>query len=245
VTYAAPALVAAALLLIAAPALRRVMPRRAVITPPFEVFAASGVFRTLRGAGKPRKRPTAGRTWRRRRPRVADEDIAEWCEHAARRVRAGHSLVHAVVDAGTDAPAGAAVFRPVTHALRRGRSLTDALSDLTLDDGRGSAAGLVVPVLNACAELGGPAAMPLERVAATLHARAAERAERRANSAQARLSATVLSVVPIGVLALLTIAEPAVRSSLTTPIGVLFVVTGGLFNLAGWCWMRRLIGSSG
>ncbi len=101
-----------------------------------------------------------------------------------------------------------------------------------------------MPVLAACAELGGPAAMPLERVAATLHARSTERAERRTNSAQARLSAKVLSTVPVGVLALLALAEPAVRSTLVTPVGAACVVGGGLFNLAGWYWMRHLVGGA-
>jgi tight adherence protein B len=142
------------------------------------------------------------------------------------------------------ASAGAAPFQPVVHALTRGRGLADALTETAIADDPTSAAGLVVPVLNACAELGGPAAMPLDRVAATLHARSAERAERKVNSAQARLSAQVLSTVPLGVLVLLALAEPAVRSTLISPVGVVCVVVGSLFNLAGWCWMRHLIGGA-
>jgi tight adherence protein B len=129
------------------------------------------------------------------------------------------------------------------RAVSRGRTLADALGDLA-DDGPASATGLVAPVLVACAELGGPAALPLERVAATLHARSAEHAERRANSAQARLSARVLTTVPLGTLALLAVAEPTVRASLTSELGVVCVGLGGVLNLAGWFWMRRLVGGS-
>ena len=141
-------------------------------------------------------------------------------------------------------PREPAAFQPVVHALTRGRRLADAVAETAGDDDPASATGLVGPVLAACAELGGPAAIPLERVAATLHARSAERAERRVNSAQARLSARVLSAVPLGVLALLAVAEPAVRSALVAPVGVACVVVGGLFNLAGWCWMRHLVGGA-
>jgi Flp pilus assembly protein TadB len=226
VTFAVVILAAAALVLLAG--------RIAPWIPPTRSFVAAGP-RSVRYT--PRER------WRQR-PGVDDDDVAEWCVQVARGVRAGSSLAHAVVQAGAAAPAGAAPFRPVVHALTRGRGLADAVSETAGDDDPASATGLVVPVLMACAELGGPAAMPLERVAATLRARSAERAERRTNSAQARLSAKVLSTVPLGVLALLALAEPAVRSTLASPVGAACVVGGGLFNLAGWCWMRHLVGGA-
>jgi tight adherence protein B len=201
---------------------------------------------------EPRRAPGAGRAVRvrllarfsvvprgTRRP-PGDDDVAEWCEHVARGVRAGSSLGHALVQAGAIAPAGGAGFEPVVRAIGRGLGLADALGDLH-DHDPASSTGLVVPVLAACAELGGPAALPLERVAATLHARAAERAERRTNSAQARLSARVLTTVPLGTLALLAVAEPAVRASLTSELGVVCLVLGGLLNVAGWYWMRHLV----
>ena len=95
----------------------------------------------------------------------------------------------------------------------------------------------------AAAELGGSAAGPLERVAGTLHARATEREERRASSAQARLSARVLTIMPFGVLALLA-RRPSRRSATSSPRrpGSTCLVAGGALNLLGWWWARRLIG---
>ena len=61
-------------------------------------------------------------------------------------------------------------------------------------------AGLAFTVLRSCARFGGPAAAPLERAAATLRARDAVAAEQQAQSAQARLSARVLTLVPIALL---------------------------------------------
>jgi tight adherence protein B len=213
------------------------------------VLAAVGSHRWFvptRGVGH------GGRTERRpqwqpwRRPsHPGDDEIAEWCEQVARSVRAGSSLAAAVVQTSADLPRAGAAFSPAVHALRRGRSFADALAEIDQSADPASAVGLVIPVLSACAELGGPAAMPLERVATTLHARSAERAERRTSSAQARLSARVLTTVPMGVLALLALAEPAVRSSLTSPAGIACVVVGATGNVAGWWWMRHLIGGAG
>jgi tight adherence protein B len=223
--FALPGLVAAVILLTAAATLRRVVPRRMVVGDPVSIAVGTH------------------RRFARGQPRAEDDDVAAWCEQVARGVRAGHSLGHAVIEAAVAAPAGAAAFQPVVRALRRGRGLADALDETAVDD-PSSAPGLVVPVLSACVELGGPAALPLERVAATLHARSSERAERQTSSAQARLSARVLSIMPVGVLALLCLAEPAVRSTLATPPGIACVLAGIVFNLAGWCWMRRLIGGA-
>ncbi|MGH9272848.1 MAG: type II secretion system F family protein, partial [Ilumatobacteraceae bacterium] len=78
-------------------------------------------------------------------------------------------------------------------------------------------------------------------VATTLQARATERAERRAASAQARLSARVLTFVPFAVLAFLASTNQSVRASLVSASGLACVVAGGGLNLAGWWWMRRLI----
>jgi tight adherence protein B len=181
----------------------------------------------------------------RRPSRPGDDEIAEWCEQVARSVRAGSSLAGAVVQAGAELPRAGAAFSPAVRVLRRGRSLAEALAEIDESADPASAVGLVIPVLSACAELGGPAAMPLERVAATLHARSAERAERRTSSAQARLSARVLTTVPVGVLALLALVEPAVRSSLASGAGIACVVVGATSNVAGWWWMRRLIGGVG
>jgi tight adherence protein B len=212
------------------------------------VLAAAGARRWLVPTGRALGGAPMGRNprWRLRRrgSRPDDDRVAEWCEQVARHVRAGSSLARAVAEGGSDVPGAGTAFDPTVRALRRGRGLADALGESDEADDPASAVGLVLPVLSACAELGGPAAMPLERVAATLHARAAEQAERHTSSAQARLSARVLTTVPVGVLALLALLEPAVRSSLRSSAGVVCVVAGGALNVAGWCWMRRIIGGA-
>jgi tight adherence protein B len=186
--------------------------------------------------------PSPRRAWRRGRPPAGDLVIAEWCEQAARSLRGGASLSRAIGDASAATPAAAPAFAPALHALGRGRGLPGAIAALGADPS--TPVGLVGPVLQACAELGGPAALPLERTAAVLHGRAAADAERRTASAQARLSARVLTLLPVGTLAVLVLAESATREALGTPAGIACVTAGGVCNVAGWWWMRRIIGAA-
>lgn len=208
------------------------------------LLAAAGHARLVparRLAGSPRVAGRGRVRWRRRAS-VTDRDMAGWCEVAAREMRAGASLARAVERASRMQSLAGAAFTPALDALRRGQPLTVAIERVDVE--RARPLGVVVPVLRACTELGGPAAPPLERAAATLHGRADADAERWAHSAQARLSAAVLTILPLGVLALLAAGEPSIRASLVTPPGMICVVAGGVLNAAGWWWMRRVIGAA-
>lgn len=179
------------------------------------------------------------RPWRRPRP-PDDLAVAAWCERVGAGLRSGRSLTVAVVDADADAGgAGVRPFADVAHAVRRGHSLAAAFR--AVDDEPSTPIGLAAPVLATCAELGGAAAAPIESVADILVARAGERAERLTASAQARLSARVLTTVPVAVAALLAVSEPSVRQAVTTPPGLACVGCGVVLNTTGWWWMRRMI----
>jgi tight adherence protein B len=174
----------------------------------------------------------------RGRPRAVDDaDVAMWCDDAARRLRSGDSLPRAVLDSSAS-PALALHLAPMRLAVVRGASVAEAalrVHDATVG------LGLALGVVRACAALGGPAAEPLDGVAATLRARVADSAERHAQSAQARLSATVLTVLPIGVLGVLVVIATPIRAAVATPAGIGCAVAGGALNVAGWRWMRRIV----
>lgn len=179
---------------------------------------------------------------RRRRAPVSDREMATWCEHAARAVRAGASVPVAITDACAAAPGPRAALAPASDGLRRGLSMSAALARVVVDPSHPEAA--VVAVLRACTEIGGPAAPALERVATVLHGRADAAAERWSHSAQARLSARVLTVLPAGVGALLVAAEPSIRTAAVSPAGIACIAGGATLNAGGWCWMRHLIASA-
>ncbi len=96
-------------------------------------------------------------------------------------------------------------------------------------------------MLRACAEHGGAAAEPIDRAASALRQRAALAGERRTQSAQARMSAIVMTLLPGAMLAMLLITSGAVRRTALSPVGLAVIACGALLNLAGWSWMRRLI----
>jgi tight adherence protein B len=173
-------------------------------------------------------------------PPPGSDDVADWCELVARSLRSGSSLTAAVTAGATAESAMATVVEPVVRHVTRGEPLVVALDRSGVEPA--SPAGLAFTVLRSCARFGGPAAIPLERAAATLRVRAAVAAEQRAQSAQAQLSARVLTLVPIALLGLLAVTDAKVRAAITTPAGLAVVVLGGLLNVAGALWMRRIIG---
>lgn len=177
--------------------------------------------------------------WRGPRP-PDDADVARWCDALARAIRAGDTLVAAV--RSVEPPAGLRPHvAPVVLALDRGASLGSALNPLRR---RSPGLDAASTVIRACATLGGPSAEPLDRVATTLRRRVSDTAERRAQSAQARLSATVLTILPGSVLGLMLLASSNVRANVSTPVGLASMFAGGTLNAVGWLWMRRLIGSA-
>jgi Flp pilus assembly protein TadB len=178
--------------------------------------------------------PTA---WARRGSTIEAAEVAAWCESLARVVRGGSTLIGALHSVAPP-PSCRDALDPVILSLRRGGSLRDALDVAT----HSPHLDLAVTVLRACTANGGPPAEPLDRAAATLRGRAADLADRRTQSAQARLSATVMTVLPIAMLALLLTTSATTRSAATSTTGLAVIVAGAVLNLIGWRWMRRLIG---
>lgn len=174
----------------------------------------------------------------RRSPSITAAEVAIWCEGLARVVRGGSTLTTALRT--TEPPTSCATYvNEVVLALDRGRRLADALAGATpsphLD--------LAATVLRACATNGGPPAEPLDRAAATLRGRATDAAERHTQSAQARLSAVVMTVLPVAMLALLLATSTTTRTAAMTPVGSAAISIGVALNLVGWRWMRRIIGA--
>lgn len=174
--------------------------------------------------------------FRRRAPRHQTGDIAAWCDRLARSVRGGNALSTAI--RSVDPPVTAAgQFDEIVLALERGVPLERAA---TVPDAHPDIA-LVLTVIRACATTGGPAAEPLDRAAGALRARAAESADRRIQSEQSRLSAVVMTILPIAMLLILVATSPPVRHVVLSPAGLVLVGSGSLLNLGGWTWMRRII----
>jgi tight adherence protein B len=202
---------------------------RSVVPPGRDVGATS--------AARPRRQVVR---WRRAPADPRPDEVADWCELVARALRSGTSLSGSIAAGAAVDSAMAPMAATVMRQAARGEPLVVALDAVRVDPS--SAAGLGIAVLRSCARFGGPAAAPLERAAATLRAREAVLAEQRAHSAQARLSARVLTLIPVALLALLATTDAKVRAAILTPAGATVVVLGAALNGLGSLWMRRIIG---
>lgn len=184
--------------------------------------------------------PSRGRSARRegRLARQAEPDYAALLDGIARQVRSGSSLTSAAVDEIKPRPPLSAVV----DRLADGQSLVDALAAVVTPD---PDLALTVQALSATAHLGGPIAATLDEAAAVLRERAAARAERRAHGSQARLSARVLTVVPMVFAMWSAVASQRTRDVyISTAAGGISASVGLALNLAGWQWMKRVIGPS-
>jgi tight adherence protein B len=89
--------------------------------------------------------------------------------------------------------------------------------------------------------LGGPTAAVLQSGAALLRERAAVRAEAATHAAQARLSARVLTAVPLLFATWGAVSSTSFRQSLLSPFGVVAASLGLGLNAVGWWWMHRIV----
>lgn len=156
-------------------------------------------------------------------------------------MRSGRSLLDAIADLSIGHGPVGVELGAVAAEASRGRRLDDALAAWagTQPDPAGRFAGATLTVAS---EVGGPGADAIEAAAASLRERAALDDEVAALSVQARSSALLLSLAPIGFAILLAGLDPrSSRFLLGTPVGLACVALGlGLDALGAW-WMHRLV----
>ena len=172
--------------------------------------------------------------WRR----STGPDVALVLELIARELRSGVTLADALSSIDEDVDPGLAALR---HRTRAGAALADELERWTIglgpDDGP-----LVRGVLGLGLSTGAALADALDRTAAVLRERDALTDELRSLTAQSRASAILIAVVPVGLLLVLGLADPAGLAVLTaTPLGWVCLTAGAALDGLGFWWMQRLV----
>jgi tight adherence protein B len=208
-----------------------------------------------RGSPEPPSTPTAVRPWATIAIRLAafgsvalgmrgseDADHAMLLEAVARSLRGGSSLAHALEE-------GAEAVSPCRAAdeLRAALSLHERGAPVlaTIEAWSGATPTPARTVAGAAlalgSELGGARARALDGAAATLRDRGELLREVRALTSQARSSAAVLALAPIGFALLAWTTDHRLAAvMLTTPFGWACLVGGlALDGLGAW-WMARL-----
>jgi tight adherence protein B len=166
----------------------------------------------------------------------APTSLVDIIERTSRDVRSGVSLRPALIDATGQQPE---LLGGLHDLLVRGVPVRQALDQLA-----GTQTGderFVVHGLRLAADTGGATADTLDRVVAVVRERQAWRAERHAQAAQARLSARMLTVLPMVVAIWALASGPRVRQAYALPATGVLTTLGVMLNIVGWWWMRRLV----
>ena len=160
----------------------------------------------------------------------------------ASSLRAGHSFMQALDTVAKEiAQPAATEFQRVVAEIRLGRPAEDALEALAERVGSADFMWAVLAV-NIQREVGGNLAEILDNVADTLRERATLRRQIQVLTAEGRLSAWVLALLPVGIALYMTAANPHYIGLLvTTNIGRVMLGAGLILMGLGIYWMRRIV----
>ena len=179
---------------------------------------------------------------RRRREIATQERLAEAVSLIASAMRSGRSLLQAIELAATDLdPLLGSTFRRLADRTGLGDPMDESIDAWARDVG-GPDARLVAGVLKLHRRTGGSLAASLENLAHTLRDRRASARELGSLTAQARLSATILGLLPIGFFLFLSvIARRDLEAAYETPTGVIAIAFGLALQGAAYVWIRHLL----
>lgn len=177
-----------------------------------------------------------------RRVRAVQEQLIDAVAALASGLRAGRSLPQSLRLAGSEVgPPLGPTLRDVADRVHLGELLDAALGDWEERVG-GADARLVAGVLRLHRRTGGALGPALDDLGRTLRARLGGERELRALTSQARLSAAILGLLPIGFFLFLSVVSRGdVEGALRTQVGASAIVAGVVLQGLAFLWIRRLM----
>ena len=168
--------------------------------------------------------------------------LPEAADFLARAMRAGHSFTNVLQMVGTELPEPlAGEFRTAHEEINYGVPMHEALSNLATRIPLTDLRYLVIAVLIQ-REAGGNLAEILGNISHIIRERLKLVAQVRVLSAEGRMSAWVLGLLPFAVMLGMTLSSPAyIRVLWTDPIGMRLLWYGAGMILIGVLWLRKLI----
>jgi tight adherence protein B len=160
----------------------------------------------------------------------------------ASSLRAGHSFLQSLDTTAKEiAQPAAAEFQRVVAEIRLGRPAEDALESLAERVGSADFKWAVLAV-NIQREVGGNLAEILDTVADTLRERAMLRRQIKVLTAEGRLSAWVLGLLPFGIALYMFAVNPDYIGLLFhNTYGIIMLVVAGCLLVAGILWMKKIV----
>jgi tight adherence protein B len=182
------------------------------------------------------------RTALSRRADKMREQLPDVLTIMASSLRAGHSFLQALDTTAREISAPANVeFQRLVAEIRLGRPAEDALEALADRVGSPDFRWAVLAV-NIQREVGGNLAEILDNVSDTLRERAQMRRQVRVLTAEGRLSAWVLAILPFAIALYMFAVNPKYISLLfTKQIGLFMLGVGGVLMFLGILWMRKIV----
>ncbi len=175
-----------------------------------------------------------------RRTRAFEQNLIEVTEGLASRLSVGATLRQAVEQVSVGSGPVATELRSVAAAQQRGAPVGPAFDAWAVSCRHGGAR-LLADAIALAGSSGGSQARALRGVVGTLRDRQSLGREVAALGTQARSSAAVLVVTPIGFATLAAVFDPRVGAVLLrTPLGWGCVSVGLALDVAGACWMHRM-----
>jgi tight adherence protein B len=177
-----------------------------------------------------------------RRGEKMREQLPDVLTIMASSLRAGHSFLQALDTTAREIAAPANVeFQRLVAEIRLGRPAEDALESLADRVGSADFRWAVLAV-NIQREVGGNLAEILDNVSDTLRERAMMRRQIRVLTAEGRLSAWVLAILPFAIAIYMFAVNPDYISLLfTKQIGLFMLGTAGVLMVLGILWMRKIV----
>ena len=199
------------------------------------VGIAVGVAAAIAPVAMDRKRKAGRRT-------AVDGQLLDAVTAIASALRSGRSLGQALTTAADEADDPlSTILADTAHAASLGVPMDEAL-DRFADAVGGSDVRLVSGVLKVHRRTGGALAVSLDDVARTLADRREAARELRSLTAQARLSAAILGLLPLGFFLFLSVvARRDIESAYRTTAGASAIGIGLALQGAAFVWIRRLL----
>lgn len=178
---------------------------------------------------------------RRRRKKFTNQ-LGDMLTMVANALRAGFSFMQAfeLISREMDAPMGKEV-RLVVNEVNLGNTLETALDNMQKRVASPDFE-LVVTAVLIQRQVGGDLAQILDTISETIQERIRMRREVMTLTAQGRASALVVSCIPIGVAAALSVLNPNyLKPLLETEIGRMFIVGAVILQLIGFIIIHRIV----
>ena len=177
----------------------------------------------------------------RRRQAAFSAQLPDVIQSLVTTLRTGYGLTQAfdAVAEETEEPARTE-FAHVLVETRLGRDLTECLNGLAH---RMDSVDLewMASAIDIHRETGGNLAEILDNVGTTIRERQRMRRQIKAMTAEGRLSAYILTALPLGMAGLLALIHPGYFSEMGSGGGLVVLIVGGVFLAIGNAWIRKMV----